>query len=354
LTPTLVILAGIIGGAVGAAVAVGAVLPTEIQSPSFQTLRQMGFLSAPLLVVSFVGVFIDSIDVIIIGSLLSDLSQIGVYSVAYSLASYLRYLIEPVALVLLPLASSAIAIRNQIELKNIIRLASRMLVVLFMPLAILVAVLSREILSILFPPEFILGASTFTVLSISVTCLAVYYLYSRMLIAARKTRALATLLVICGVIDLILTLILVELFGMLGAGLSSAVTFFLLGFGSLFLTNRSLNTQSYFGYRDLFLGISLLLFFFTYQFLSQLIFNNFQIGSGIITVGIVLGTALFVEVLFKPIEAEECDVIISVVNGAITGPRLKNILTRIIHLFARSSTPMNNESNLSEASSSEN
>ena len=114
LDPSLAIVSGLLGSGLAALLGFAMISASGWSSPKKTSIKSIVSLSFPLLIVGLSGTIIDSIDIIILKLAGLELGLIGAYSNAFMLSIYLRYIVEPIALVFLPMASGLLS-RNKIK-----------------------------------------------------------------------------------------------------------------------------------------------------------------------------------------------------------------------------------------------
>jgi O-antigen/teichoic acid export membrane protein len=338
LSPILAIILGVISAGVGALLALAFAAPSTWGYPDTHLLRKMIIAGAPLLVVSLAGIFIDSIDLFVLGFMSFDLAVIGAYSNAFSVSSYLRYLIEPISLALLPIASSTLSSSRYEETESILKVAVRIIIVFFAPIAVVCSMLSQELLLLLFPTEFVMGAPALSILAISTVGLALYYLANRILIAGEKTRLLGASLMVCAFVDFLLTIPLTYYFGMLGAAASSAITFVLMGLVMVHLVNRQFGFHIGVNRMDVTNCMIILVVCLLGRHLFLQLTAPFGSIYPLFTVGFVLALVLITEAVLKPLSSAELQLVLGLLERPSIPRILMDFVKKLLRLFTRQDT----------------
>ena len=330
LTVVLAIMASVISTIIGTVTTIFLLFPLKPKMPTSINIKKLVIPSFPLLLVGFCGTLIDSIDAIVLAMIEHDMGLVGVYSNMYILSSYLRYLVEPLSLVLLPIISSTLTRPSTQSAYLVINASMRLILIVFTPIAIIYAILSNEIVEILLPPSFLSGASILSLLSLAIPLLALYYLSSRILIAVKKTYLLGGVLLMCSLSDVLLTLLLTDYAGVLGTAISTIITFTLLGIVTTYYAAKSAQIKLQFYKRD-FIFIALVLASCTITHIISIELMSVYYPLGSIVLVILVG--ILVATLIKPVRKEELDLLlVSLKSIPIIGSRI-NSIERILLLF---------------------
>ncbi len=227
--PVLAVTAGAIGAILTAVLAFSIGGFVQVPRPSSDTARSMLTLGLPLLMVALSWSVIDGVDVLILRYVGTSVGDVGAYSNAYVLSTYLRYLVEPLAIVIMPMASGLLAASRRRDTQQLLNAGTRYIAVLFTPLAVAFAVAGRSVLLLLYPSEFAVASGSFSVLVLGTVALTFYFLVSRILIAQGATALLSAIVCASCALDVLLTFILSRVIGLLGAAISSSVSFSIMG-----------------------------------------------------------------------------------------------------------------------------
>ena len=335
LTPTLAIISGVVGTGLSALTGVFLVKIYKIQRPSKELLKSIAFLGMPLLVVGLVGTAIDSMDVLILQILGYNLDLIGAYSNAFMLSTYLRYIVEPIALAIMPIASGLISAKMIKETQTILNASIRVITTFFVPLILYIGITSEQIMLVLYPPEFAIASPSLLILSLGTIGLALYYLNSRIIIAYAKNSMLSIMMAIAGISDIILTIVLGWRFGLIGAAFSSAITFlFMAGITSIY-NKRKINLRYDFRKRDLSSWIVIVVLdYLTLKSLSS-IFNSSEFLGNVVILVIVFIVTVLVLFLMKPLSPIDTALLLDIINRNSIPQFFRTVFQKIILLLSR-------------------
>ena len=158
------------------------------------------------------------------------LDGVGYYGVASLLAKIPFYLFIGVSAALLPVLSSGISSGNHQDVLVTISQAFRFLWLFLAPVAVLISLGSRDLITVLFKPEFSPGAPVLSILVWGVTLLSFINLFTTILNADHRPALSFILIFFTVVLAVILNLTLIPRFQAIGAAVAMVVS---LGFGAL-------------------------------------------------------------------------------------------------------------------------
>jgi len=219
---------GAIGGYIAAAV-VGLLVARWLcdfreAGETFEVKRIVWF-SVPLVMFSMSIAFLTNIDLLFVKSILKDNTLTGFYTAASNLARPLWYLSMAFAAVLLPSVSMSSA-NNNVELtRKYVNKAVRYTLMVLLPITFLVSRTAESLVTLLYSSSFVTAAKPLSVLVFGFMFFSMFSVFSTTLTAVgRPGLALAFTLSIVP-IDIGLNLILVPVYGIMGAAFATSISF---------------------------------------------------------------------------------------------------------------------------------
>jgi O-antigen/teichoic acid export membrane protein len=201
----------------------------------FRKLQEMLRFSIPL-VPSSVGVFVSLfIDRIAINELLS-LNDLGLYSIAYRVASVAGLLVSGAQMAITPLIINSF--REKDTPQKIAKVFRFFMIGAFCTILI-IGLFSRGIL-ILFTTPLYYGASNVIVLIVITLFLSGIYTFAPGLWITKKTKYIALINIFAAVLNVILVYTLIPIFGIIGAALATLISAFI-----IFLVNQIASQKYY-------------------------------------------------------------------------------------------------------------
>jgi O-antigen/teichoic acid export membrane protein len=156
------------------------------------------------------------------------LSQAGIYQSSYQLAAVVRMFYSPIVFVLYPTLSRLWDEKRFVEVKNYLQHSTRLLLTLGIPAAVGIALLSQPLLGLLTTREFLAGENLVFLISIGTVLLGINQINGQIILLEKRTRVLPLITVIASVVSVGMNTILIPRIGILGAGISNIVSYFVL------------------------------------------------------------------------------------------------------------------------------
>jgi stage V sporulation protein B len=178
--------------------------------------------SIPVIITALSEMFIYDMATFVIGVYLAT-NFIGYYTAADPIARLPLVISLSVATAVLPAASEASALKDKRLLENYIVQSYRYVILLVLPLCVGIALFSKPLLGILFGSDFVFGAEALSILVIGMT------FYTLFMVAASITQGLGhprlPMIILIGgtVLNLILNLIMVPIYGIVGAAIATSL-----------------------------------------------------------------------------------------------------------------------------------
>lgn len=174
-----------------------------------------------------------TLDLFLVKILLADDHLTGLYNAAVTVGRIPYYLFYALALALLPTIAKTEANRNSEETKRLLIQSFRLMLFLLVPITLLLARYAPETLHLFYGTAFAAAALPMSLLTIGVAALTVFYVFTFALNGAGLLRFPLILAIIGVAFALVLNLVLIPLYGLLGAAASVSLTCFLLMIGIL-------------------------------------------------------------------------------------------------------------------------
>jgi len=192
----------------------------------------------PLIASGVASVVLNLGDRYVIGALMGAAS-VGIYSVAYTLGSAISILLSPIILALLAPASKSHDEGRLDEVNKYLNYSLRYYLMLSIPAAVGVSVLSTQIIYSLTTAEFLVGSAGVTaIIAISTVFYGVFSIYSFSFYLAKKLKNTVILLAAAASANIALNLLLVPVMGLLGASLATLICFLTLFLACVAMTRK--------------------------------------------------------------------------------------------------------------------
>jgi len=191
--------------------------------------------SIPVIITALSEMAIYDISTFVIGSYMAT-KYVGYYTAADPIARLPLVISLSVATAVLPAASEAAALKDKGLLKNYIVQSYRYVILLVLPLCIGIAIFATPLMGILFGSEFVPGAEALSILVIGMTFYTLFMVSASISQGIGYPRLPMMILLIGTAINLGLNLLLVPLYGIVGAALATTIAAFVIMVGILWQT----------------------------------------------------------------------------------------------------------------------
>jgi O-antigen/teichoic acid export membrane protein len=167
------------------------------------------------------------IDILFAKSMISDNHKIGLYTSAQALSRVIYFVFTAFSVVLLPSISTAIADKNMDLVKAYISRSLRYMVLLLSPICLIVSATSRQLIALLYSPDYIQAGPPLNLLVFGISFLSITLALSTILQGYGVPNA--PLIIVTGLIplDFLLLYVLIPRYDLLGAALATLVTCFI-------------------------------------------------------------------------------------------------------------------------------
>jgi O-antigen/teichoic acid export membrane protein len=206
--------------------------------PKFSTLSPHLKFGIPLIPAALSTTILTFGDRYVIGFMMNS-AAVGVYSVAYNLGGLVLFLLSPITMALLAPLSKAYDKGMTKEVNTYLKYSLRYFLMFSIPAAIGLSVVAMPTIKSLTTSEFLMGAMGVTaIIAASNVFYGLYLIASRALFLMKKSTWLAILLFSFAALNIILNIILLPLLGLIGAALSTLVSFILLLLSTILVSRK--------------------------------------------------------------------------------------------------------------------
>jgi len=196
-----------------------------LRRPSFGRIREFLGFGVPMIPGNLSDWALNSADRYVLGILLGVV-YVGYYNPGYALSAMIVMLVNPLRF-LLPATLSELFDKGRIErVGSVLRHSMRYFLLLAIPSAVGLGVLSRELLGVLTTGEIASeGYMVTPVVAAGMVLYGVQIILGQVLIIEKQTKKLGTVMAATAGLNLVLNLLLVPLLGIVGAAVSTLVAF---------------------------------------------------------------------------------------------------------------------------------
>ncbi len=199
----------------------------RVSKPSIAMIKSYLGFSLPLIPNGLCIWIITLSDRYVIGYFM-NIDAVGIYSAAYGLGSLVAFFYSPISIVLLPALTNFFGNNEVKELKTYLKYSLNFYLMFAIPSFFGISILSKPLLGTLTTPEFVSGYLIVSIVALATIFLNCASIINNGLVLFNKTKTIGLITIISALINLISNIILVPLVGILGAAISTLMTFIIL------------------------------------------------------------------------------------------------------------------------------
>lgn len=182
--------------------------------------RTLLLFSWPLFLISLFGILSKRFDVLMLGWLKTS-TESGIYEVSYSISSYVSLLLNIVGFMFMPVVSELHAQKKKTKITELYKTATRWITTATLPLLAGMLIFPSEIIRILFGADYVQAALPLTLLSIGFFYRVLNGPSTATLISTGENKKLLAVEGITTFLIVVFNLILIPIYGIVGAGLAT-------------------------------------------------------------------------------------------------------------------------------------
>lgn len=203
------------------------ILPPKTKSLDFFSKKEIFFYSFPLLLSTFLFLLLSWTDILMLGYFMPS-KEVGVYNSAMPTAQLLYVIPYAFSILFLPILSELYAKSKKDSFKEIYQISNKWILMINFLIFSLFILFSKEILYYIFGKEYIVGNSIFIILStgffINYTLINPHLILK----VIKKTKLIFWNSIVIAILNVLLNLLLIPLYGGIGAAIATGSSFILL------------------------------------------------------------------------------------------------------------------------------
>lgn len=281
----------------------------SLSIPNFRIMKLYFKFSLPLILTPIFYWILRTGDQYIIGYFLGA-AAVGIYSLVYSVSYIIRILSDPIILMLQPAMSRAYNHNNIDQVKKYISYSYKYNFIFAIPAAIGLSILSKSVIGLISGEEFVSGSVLVPIISIGLVVNIFWMILNLTLHLLKKTKIIFLLVFLSTLINVLLNVVFVPLWGILGAAFATLLTFLLLSLVSIILIYVYVKIDLMYGFLFKVILASLIMGIFVY-FINNLIGNIFGLVISIIFGVFIYGLLLLI---MRCISKSEIDFFIDILR----------------------------------------
>ncbi|MEJ2721143.1 MAG: flippase [bacterium] len=212
--------------------------------PRVPVARSVLSFSWPLALTGFTYLFVSRTDKVMLGYFLSS-EAVGIYTPAVVIANMLDFVNNAFKYRFLPTVSEYFSRNDMGGLLPVFRSTSKWSFLVIYPIFLFILVIAREILTALYGSEYAGGYMALTVLSLGIAANVFAGTSANMLVAGGHTKLNLACEIIAAVTNVILNVLLIPLYGIVGAAIATGLSFLTKNISSLSFVYRSYRMHPY-------------------------------------------------------------------------------------------------------------
>jgi O-antigen/teichoic acid export membrane protein len=168
---------------------------------------------------------VDSSDKYVIGIILGS-TFVGYYSPGYALGSILLMFLSPFALLLPAILPKYYDVGNIAKVNTFLKYSMKYYLILTIPAAIGMSILSKELLLVLTTPEIALQGYLITpFVCLGALFMGIYGIINNFIILEKKTKILGNIWILVAIFNIVFNIMIVPYFGIIGAALVTLICY---------------------------------------------------------------------------------------------------------------------------------
>ena len=217
------------------------------------------------------------------------LRSVGVYSAACSIGNLIQLFVSPLQLILLPELSKLFDENKMDEVRIYMSHSLRYFLLISIPAVFGLSALAKPLLGILTTEDFISGWVVIPITALSGLLAGIFQIFVNTMFLVKKTKATTYINIIAAVSNVLINLLLIPSVGIVGASLSTLISYFLLAILCMRISLKHFKLDFYF--HDIAKSIlsSMAMYIFVSHFVISSIFELFEIaGIGLLIYLVVM------------------------------------------------------------------
>lgn len=201
-------------------------LPSSTVSFDWELVKEVSSYSLPFTISGVAGFVYRSIDIFLILHFLGSFA-VGIYGVAYAATSFMGMFSTAFNFLGAPVASELEHSGNIDEVMRVFRSVTRWLVIGSVCVLVPLGIFSTDFISIIYQSKYASGGSALTILAVGFAVNNVLSVHGPILQALGRSKILSYNSVAAAVVNLVLNVILIPMYGIVGAAIATSLSFLL-------------------------------------------------------------------------------------------------------------------------------
>lgn len=188
--------------------------------------------SWPLALTGITFLFISQTDIILLGYYLTS-KDIGIYMPAIVIAQFLNFIGASFGYIFLPVISEFFAKGKTHVIESLFKSASKWMFLIALPVFLYILLFSKEIITLLYGSEYSKGFLALVIIAFGISMNVFTGLTGNILVGSGHTKLNLVCEVIAAITNVSLNIILIPMYGIIGAAIGTSASYFIRNFVSL-------------------------------------------------------------------------------------------------------------------------
>ncbi|MCK4351333.1 MAG: flippase [Candidatus Krumholzibacteria bacterium] len=206
--------------------------------------RNLLSFSWPLALTGFTYLFVSKTDKVLLGYFLSS-RDVGIYTPALVIASLLIFISSAFKYIFLPIVSEYFSKKDMAGLEPLFKSTSKWNFLIVLPIFLFILMFPKEILTILYGSRYTSGYVALIILSFGISINDFAGTSANILVAGGHTKLNLACEVIAAVTNIVLNVILIPIYGIVGAAVATGISYLTRNISSLSFVYRVYGIHPY-------------------------------------------------------------------------------------------------------------
>jgi O-antigen/teichoic acid export membrane protein len=194
--------------------------------------------SWPITFTSIILLFISKIDVILLGYFFNSI-EVGIYVPALIIASYVTMLATPFSYMFLPVVTELFGKKKFVVIESLFQSTLKWIILMVLPVFIYIILFPEEVITLLYGVDYSEGYLALTILAAGITINVIAGMTGGILVGVGQTKLNLLLEIIAAIIFVSFDLVLIPIYGVIGAAIGFFACCFARTIISLFLVYKT-------------------------------------------------------------------------------------------------------------------
>jgi len=206
--------------------------------------RNLLSFSWPLALTGFTYLFVSKTDKVLLGYFLTS-KDVGIYTPALVIANLLIFISSAFKYIFLPIVSEHFSKKDMAGLEPLFKSTSKWNFLIVLPIFLFILMFPKEILTILYGSRYTSGYVALIILSLGISINDFAGTSANILVAGGRTKLNLACEVIAAVTNIVLNVILIPIYGIVGAAVATGISYLTRNISSLSFVYRVYGIHPY-------------------------------------------------------------------------------------------------------------